>query len=285
MFTAAPAKINLTLDVLGRRPDGYHSLRSVMQSVSLCDRLSVVLNESGSVRVFCDRPDVPCGPDNTACRAAEAFFRAAGRHGAGADIAIEKQIPSRAGLGGGSADAAAVLRALNRLCETKFSLSRLQEIGLSAGADVPFCVGGGTSLAEGTGGRLTPLRSLPDCGIVICKPSDGVSTKDAYDALDAFGAPPPDDTGPMRAALEQANLPAAAAALGNSFERAQRGTGTAAIQRELLSAGALGACLTGSGSAVFGLFHSREEAGRCRDALAGRFKEVFCCFPLKLMCL
>ena len=283
MFVEAPAKINLTLDVLGRRPDGYHELRSVMQSVSLCDRLSVAVNGTGRVRVFCDQPDVPAGPENTVFRAAEAFFRETGLSGRGAEIAIEKRIPSRAGLGGGSADAAATLRALDRLCGTGLTRRELAGIGLSAGADVPFCVGGGTALAEGTGERLTPLPPLPPCGIVICKPADGVGTKEAYDALDASGAPPSDDTGPMLEALGRGDLPSAAGALGNGFEKAAPAgeTEAAAMERAMLAAGALGVCRTGTGSAVFGLFRGAAEAARCRDLLAVRCGGVFCCFPLR----
>lgn len=281
MFIEAPAKINLTLDILGRRPDGFHELRTVMQSVSLCDRLSVCVNGTGEIRVFCDRPEVPRGPENTVFRAAEAFFQETGLSGRGADIAIEKRVPSRAGLGGGSADAAAVLRALDRLCRTGLTLRELTEIGLSAGADVPFCTVGGTALAEGMGERLTPLPPLPSCGIVICKPADGLGTKEAYDALDASGALPSDDTGPMLEALEKRDLPSAAGLLGNGFEKASRTTETAEIEKAMLAAGSLGACRTGTGSAVFGLFPGREEAARCRDLLAAGYGEVFCCFPLR----
>ena len=281
MLVEASAKINLTLDILGKRPDGYHELRSVMQSVSLCDRLSVTLNGTGKIRVFCDRPDVPTGPENTVYRAAEAFFRKTGLIGKGADIAIEKRIPSRAGLGGGSADAAAVLRALDRLCGTGLALCRLEEIGFSAGADVPFCIAGGTVLAEGRGERLTSLRTLPPCGIVICKPADGVGTKEAYDALDASGAPPSYGTGPMLAALGEENLMSVADSLGNGFEKAARKEKTARIECEMLAAGAIGACQTGTGSAVFGLFRGESEAAECRDRMAAKYEDVFCCFPLE----
>lgn len=280
MFLEAPAKINLTLDVLGKRPDGYHELRSVMQSVSLCDRLSVTVNKTGRVSVFCDRPDVPLGPDNTVYRASRAFFRETGLSGTGVEIALEKRIPSRAGLGGGSADAAAVLRALNRLCGTGLSPQKLAEIGLSSGADIPFCVSGGTALAQGTGERLTALLPLPPCGIVLCKPADGIGTTEAYNALDAAGTAPSDATGSMLTALADGDLDRVARSLGNGFEQAATSLETAAIENALLACGAIGACQTGTGSAVFGLFRSVGDAARCRDLLARRYTEVFCCRPL-----
>lgn len=162
MKDAAYAKINLSLDITGRRADGYHTLRTVMQSISLCDTVTLLEGDAGKIEVICSG-GAPCGKGNTVYRAAEEFFRRTGKKGS-ASFRIEKRIPAQAGLGGGSADAAAALRLLNRRFQTGLSAENLREIGLSAGADVPFCVEGGTALAEGIGEKLTVLSPFRNAG-------------------------------------------------------------------------------------------------------------------------
>jgi 4-diphosphocytidyl-2C-methyl-D-erythritol kinase len=277
MQSLAYAKINLTLDIAGKKTDGYHLLRMVMQSVSLCDRLTLTQGAPG-IRLRCGRADVPCDESNTVYKAAAAFFAYSGKLSC-IDITIEKNIPSQAGLGGGSADAAAALHALNALYHTGYSVETLCKIGLQAGADVPFCVLGGTALAEGIGERLTALPPLPHCFLVICKPPVGVNTKRAYalaDSLRVAGM----NTEPMLEAIRSGSLSAAASALGNDFERVVRLKDVESIKQVLCLAGALGACMTGSGSAVYGIFEEKSAAAACKAELAEEYAEVFLCEPV-----
>ena len=162
----AYAKINLTLDVLGKRPDGYHHIESVMQSVNLRDIVTVRQREKG-IAVRCSRPGVPCDQSNTAFKAARAFFEASGLSEQGIEIEIQKGIPMEAGLAGGSADAAAVLLALNRMFDEPLNLEQLSFAALQVGADVPFCLVGGSMRAEGIGEKLTPLPQMPNCHLLL----------------------------------------------------------------------------------------------------------------------
>jgi 4-diphosphocytidyl-2-C-methyl-D-erythritol kinase len=281
MKDAAYAKINLSLDITGRRADGYHTLRTVMQSISLCDTVTLLEGDAGKIEVICSG-GAPCGKGNTVYRAAEEFFRRTGKKGS-ASFRIEKRIPAQAGLGGGSADAAAALRLLNRRFQTGLSAENLREIGLSAGADVPFCVEGGTALAEGIGEKLTVLSPLPECWIAVCKPPEGISTREAYAAFDAPGRAETGSgsTGRLLAALKTGSLPDAAAGLGNMFEAGNAPGSVRAIKARMASAGALGACMTGSGSAVFGLFGGETAARQCADGLRGLFPQSFLCRPIR----
>lgn len=165
----APAKINLALDILGRRPDGYHELRMVMQAISLCDTVTAAEGGSG-FHLLADGFAVPGGKKSLEQQAAEAFFAAIGRPMPPLTVHLKKVTPAYAGLGGGSADAAALLRCLRRQYAPEMTTEELRAIGLTVGSDVPFCVSGGTALAEGRGERLTMLPGLPDCRIVLCKP-------------------------------------------------------------------------------------------------------------------
>ena len=172
------AKLNLSLDVLGARPDGFHDLRMVMQSVDLHDDVTVTLDDTGTCRAETNRSYLPCGADNVAVRAAQVFLARAGLT-CGVHIRLHKRIPVCAGLGGGSSDAAAVLRALERLTGAGFTRTQLEEMGAEIGSDVPYCVAGGTVLAEGRGERLTPVTPMPRLPVVICKPDFPISTPGA----------------------------------------------------------------------------------------------------------
>ena len=169
----AYAKLNLTLDILGKRPDGYHELRMVMQTVSLCDDVTVTLTDGTGVVCRVAGAELPCDERNLAVKAANAFCEALGYHG-GIDITLTKRIPSEAGMAGGSADAAAVLCVLRDLIAPTLTDERLEEIGARVGSDVPFCVRGGTQLAEGRGERLRKLPDMPECVFVVCKPEFSV---------------------------------------------------------------------------------------------------------------
>ena len=188
MEVQAPAKLNLTLDVLGKRPDGYHDLRMVMQTITLADRVVLEPTGRGEVRVQSDLSFLPGGEKNLAGAAALRFYEALGRDCGGLDIALTKRVPVCAGMAGGSSDAAAVLRALNELEGSPFTREELCCIGEQVGSDVPYCVMGGTALAEGRGEVLTPLPALPACLFVLCKPRFSISTPALFRSLPVLTA-------------------------------------------------------------------------------------------------
>ena len=185
MEVRANAKLNLTLDVLGKRPDGYHDLRMIMQSVELADVLNLEYNETGELRVCTNLHFLPNNDKNLAAQAALRWWEARGEKPRGLDIAIEKRIPVCAGMAGGSSDAAAVLRALNARERSPLSPAEVARIGERVGSDVPYCVIGGTALAEGRGELLTHLPPLPHCWVVLCKPEFSISTPALFAKIDS----------------------------------------------------------------------------------------------------
>ncbi len=273
----APAKINLTLDIVGRREDGYHLLESVMQTVDLCDTVTVAYADDGEIYLSCDG-GIPCDTTNTAYRAA-ALFREKTKTTDGFIITVEKRIPSQAGLAGGSSDAAAVLVALNVLTKANLSSDALCEIGASIGADVPFCIRGGTVLCTDIGTELTPLSAIPPCTVVIAKPQDGVSTPEAYRLLDTADRLEHPDTDGMCRAIARGDLIGLSETVGNSFERPLNLPHTARIRRQMEEYGAIASALSGSGSAVFGLFDDDAAANRATAALLPDYPQTFLCRP------
>ena len=254
----APAKINLALDILGKRPDGYHALRSIMQTVSLCDTVELAEGGEGftlSMAGFAP----PEGRKTLEQRAAEAFFARLGREMPPLTVAITKRTPAYAGLGGGSADVAALLRILRDRYAPKMEDAALETIGAEVGSDMPFCLRGGTALAEGRGEILTDLPPLPDCWIVLCKPPFPIPTPTLFARADSVAIRHRPDIPGMRKALENGDLEGVAGRLGNVFEEVLPPECGAvfAIRDALLAAGALGAGMSGSGPTVFGIF--REE--------------------------
>ena len=184
MKVKAYAKINLTLDVTGKREDGFHTLDTVMQSVSLYDELELARVDEPGVHLLCSKEYLPVDTKNTAYRAAQYFLERCGLREEGVSISIRKRIPSRAGMGGGSADAAGVLRGLDELYSTKLGIPALMELGAQVGADVPFCVHGGTCRCTGVGDILEPVPAMPDCFLLICKPPAGMRTPRASALID-----------------------------------------------------------------------------------------------------
>ncbi len=264
LTVCAYAKINLFLSVGPRRSDGYHDLASIFQRISLCDEIQIAKSGDGGISFTCSDPALPCDENNLAVRAAKAFFSALGRS-FGVKIHLEKRIPSQAGLGGGSADAAAVLSALNELANFPFSQSELAKIGATLGADVPFCIYGGAMTANGIGEILVPCAPLCDVFLVIAKGNAGISTKDAYQALDARGVAECRSYDAMVVALKSCDIDAICASLFNDFE-----TVTdihLPLKDALLTHGAKGALMSGSGSAVFGIFADKACAQRCALSL------------------
>lgn len=274
----AYAKLNLSLDITGKREDGFHTLDTVMQSISLCDRVTLTPTEEPGIRLRTNRSYLPADKKNTAFRAASLFFESCGLQNEGLEISIQKKIPTRAGMGGGSADAAAVLLGLNRLYQAGLSLSALLELGKEIGADVPFCLHGGACRCTGIGEILEPVPPLPSCFLVICKPPAGMSTPRAFALLDTLPPARTCSTAKMVAALEAGDLRQVGKSLSNRFDEAMRLMQVREIKKILLSAGALGAMMTGSGSAVYGIFESEDAAKGAGELLKAR-GEVFFARP------
>jgi 4-diphosphocytidyl-2-C-methyl-D-erythritol kinase len=261
MNVKAYAKLNIYLDILGKRPDGYHEIETVMCAIDLADDVSVEISQGDGIFITCDTPGIPLGERNTAHKAARLFSEA---HGVKRriDIGIVKRIPVMAGLGGSSADAAAVLNALNALFGKPFSLAELLALGAEAGADVPFCIHGGFMRGTGTGTTLeevTPDSALRDCAFVIVKPESGCSTREAYALWEAEQPPRVQWRGSIGHTY-------------NVFEKLYNNAETARLKAELLRLGASGAALTGSGSAVFGVFGDLREAQNALSGLNERVK-------------
>ena len=267
----APAKINLALDILGRRADGYHELRMVMQTVSLCDVITVEEGGTGFTLLTGEAFSLPADKVSMEQRAAEAFFAALGVPVPPLTVRLEKNIPAFAGLGGGSADVAALLRCLRRLYAAGMPDEALRAIGLTVGSDVPFCVSGGTSLAEGRGERLTDLPPLPVCQIVLCKPDFGIST------------PKRPDIAGLTAALQGGELTGVTDRLCNVFEEflPERYREVFRIKEILLAHGALNAAMSGSGPTVYGIFESAAEAQRAAEVLKKSYQQTYVAKPVK----
>ena len=280
MEIQAFAKLNLTLDILGKREDGYHDLRMVMQSITLADTLTLEENQGEGLRVSANLRFLPTGEKNLAAAAALRFWEALGREQEDLDIRIEKRIPVCAGMAGGSSDAAAVLRALNQRAGDPFSPKELARLGEQVGSDVPYCVLGGTALAEGRGEVLTPLAPLPRCWVVACKPDFPISTPELFAQADRVKLRRRPDTAGLVAALEAGDLGGVARRMYNVFEDvlpARLYTRVAEIKNDLIQCGALGANMSGSGPTAFGLFDRLEAAQEARACLAQRYRDTFLC--------
>ena len=274
----AYAKLNLGLVVEGKRENGYHDLDMVMQSVSLYDTITMARLEEPGIRFSCDAPGIP-GMDNLCVRAVNAL---AGWVGAPLPVAIalEKRIPAQAGMAGGSADGAAVLAGLNQLFALGLPEEELLPLAAGLGADMPFCLTGGTKRVRGFGERLLDLPPLPDCVILAAKPGEGVPTAESFARYDALEEKPCLSVDPLVRALLEGNLRRAAGALCNGLECC---AGLDAIPRlvgKMEEMGALGSRMTGSGSAVFGVFAGEREALACRDALGEDAAFAALCRPV-----
>lgn len=278
MEVRAHAKLNLTLDVLGRRPDGYHDLRMVMQSVALADVLTLEESGDGELRVRTNLHFLPNNEKNLAAQAALRWWEARGQVPRGLEIAIEKSVPVCAGMAGGSSDAAAVLRALNQMEGAPLSLREVAKIGERVGSDVPYCILGGTALAEGRGEILTPLPPLPRCWAVLCKPEFSISTPALFAKIDSVRLRCRPDTQGVVAALEAGDLHGVARRMYNVFEDAlpeRQRARVNDIKNVLIQCGALGASMSGTGPTAFGLFDDEGLAREARERLADWGGEVF----------
>ena len=282
LYEGAFAKINLTLDVLGKRPDGYHDIRSVMQAISLRDDIEIDIGTGKPWRLLCDKEDIPTDENNLAWKAAKLFFDTTGEDPDGIEIRITKRIPAQAGLGGGSADAAAVLRALNRHYDAPFSLPALAELGGQIGSDIPFCVLCGTALAEGRGEKLRPLNPMPDCIFVVCKPEFSVSTPELYKVIDKKAIAKRPDHRAMESALLAGDLGAVAQNLCNVFDPivTEQHLELNYIKSIFNSYGAVGYQMTGSGSAVYCIVDNFEFAAVICNMLRDNYPNVYIAKPI-----
>ena len=272
----AYAKLNLSLDVTARRDDGFHELAMLMQTVSVCDVLTLSLTETGGVTASCNLHFIPTDERNLAVRAAQRYLEAIGESGCGVQIRMEKSIPVGAGMGGGSADAAAVLRGMNRLFHGRMGREELESLACAIGSDVAFCVAGGSALARGRGEILTDLPPLPDCLFVIAKPDFSISTPELYKKLDSVALRRHPDTAGLLEAMEQGSLREVCRRMYNVFEDVpdRRMRTVREIKGTLLDHGALAAMMTGTGSAVFGVFEDPAGAEAARRALEKEYR--FC---------
>ena len=272
----AYAKINLVLNIGDLRPDGYHDIQTIMQSLELHDDVTVEQTGGTGITVTASVDTIPTDESNLAAKAVKAFAAKTGVPADGLSIHIEKRIPVAAGLGGGSIDAAATLRALNVLYETNLSVDELAEIGIEVGSDVPFCVHGGCAYVEGKGDMVVPTTPMPQCIIVIGKPDLAISTEKMYQRFDQAELPQrADHTPEIMLGLRWENLKAVAESVGNAFEQVlmKNERNTVDMMKEVMNQfGTLGTAMTGSGPAVFGIFDNELYARVASETLRQRLK-------------
>lgn len=275
------AKLNLGLNVLGALPDGYHEMEMIMQSCSLYDDVRVTLTDDGSFRAQSNLYYLPNDERNICVKAAKLFFEEIGESKYGVRIDMKKTIPIGAGMAGGSSDCAATLRGLNKLTKANFSADKLRKLGIKLGADVPFCIEGGTCLAKAKGEELTKIAPMPDCYIVICKPKFSISTPSLFAKIDDRPAGNQPDIAGIIKAMEEKNLKETAEKMANVFEDVLPETYSEIfdIKAKLMQKGALGALMTGTGSAVFGVFESKKTAEKAKYTLAEKYKDTHMARP------
>ena len=282
LYEYAYAKLNLTLDVLGKRSDGYHDLQSVMQTISIRDDIEIDIETGVPWKLECDKEGIPTDERNLAWKAAKVYCDTMKVDPNGITIRITKRIPSEAGLGGGSADAAAVLRALNRHYDNPLSILALAEIGAAVGSDVPFCVIGGTAMVEGRGERLRKLPDMPDCVFVVCKPDFSISTPELYKKIDETTIAKRPDNAAMESALLAGDLGKVSENLCNVFDPLVTAEHLELnyIKSIFNSYGSAGQQMTGSGSAVFAITQEFEYAAVICDMLKTNYPQVFIAKPI-----
>ena len=282
LYEGAFAKLNLTLDVLGKREDGYHDLQSVMQTISVRDDIEIDIGTGKPWCLKCDKEGIPCDERNLAWKAAKIYFDTLKKDPDGIEIRITKRIPVEAGMGGGSADAAAVLRALNRHYGEPLSIGALAELGAQVGSDVPFCVICGTAMVEGRGEKLRKLPDLPDCIFVICKPEFSVSTPALYQKLDESVIGKRPDNRAMESALLAGDLEKVCHNIYNVFDPVVTADHAELnyIKSLLHQYGAAAYQMTGSGSAVFAIVSEFEIAAVLCNMLRENYPQVFIAKPV-----
>lgn len=282
LFEPAFAKVNLTLDVLGKREDGYHDIRSIMQTISMRDDIEIDIGTGKNWKLLCNDERIPTDERNLAWRAAKVYLDRVGKNPDGLEIRITKRIPVEAGLGGGSADAAAVLRALNKHYGEPLSILALAELGSFVGSDVPFCTIGGTAMVEGTGERVRKLPDMPDCIFVVCKPDFSVSTPELYNKIDQVTIAKRPDNAAMESALLAGDLGKISENLCNVFDPVVTADNLELnyIKSIFNSYGSVGQQMTGSGSAVYAITPDFEFAAVMCNMLKPNYDQIFIAKPV-----
>lgn len=262
----AMSKVNLGLDVIRRREDGYHEVRMIMQTLNLCDELTIARREDERIVITCNLEDLECDENNLIYKAAKKLMDAAGVT-SGLDIHLQKNIPVAAGMAGGSTDAAATLTGVNELLGIGFSVDKLKEIGVTIGADVPYCIEGGTQLSEGIGEILTRLKPAPQCYVLVAKPHVGVSTKYVYENLHVDTIKRHPDIDGMLEGIENNDIHEVAKTMENILENVteKKYPVIKELKDIMLGEGALNSLMSGSGPTVFGLFEDEEKANKALE--------------------
>ncbi len=274
----APAKINLSLDVTGIDERGYHLLDMIMQTVSLFERVTITKKDE-EITLSSNARYIPTDSKNVAVKAAILFFEHTGIQG-GCHIHIKKTVPIKAGMAGGSADAAGVIVGLDKLYGTNLTREQMCEIGAKAGSDVPFMIMGGTKRVQGVGDIIKPCPAMPRCYLVICMPEKGVSTPAAFANYDRLGEKTIVETDKLVEAMEADDIYSVARYMVNDLEKAAASEDTQPIKEALIQQGAIGSVMTGSGAAVFGVFDSEEKAKAACEYFRSRVRSVFIAKPV-----
>ena len=282
LYEGAFAKLNLTLDVLGKREDGYHDIKSIMQTISLRDDIEIDLGTGKPWKLLCDKEHIPTDETNLAWKAAKLYFDTSGKDPDGLEIRIVKRIPVQAGLGGGSADAAAVLRALNNHYGAPLSLPALAELGAQIGSDVPFCVLCGTAVVEGKGDRIRRLPNMPDCIFVICKPEFSASTPELYAKIDEKEIANRPNHQAMESAILGGDLVGVVNNVCNVFDPivTEDHVELNYIKSVMNSYDGVGMQMTGSGSAVFAIVGEFEAAAVICNMLKDNYSQIYIAKPV-----
>jgi 4-diphosphocytidyl-2-C-methyl-D-erythritol kinase len=275
MKEKAYAKINISLDIVGKREDNYHLLKMIMQNIDLYDEIAINKIESG-IKLKCNKSFIPTDSRNLAYKAADAFIK---RYNLseGVYINIKKNIPASAGLAGGSTDCATVLKIMNRLFDVNANEKELMEIGVGLGADVPYCIKGGTALCEGIGEIITELKPFKGHILILVKPPFSVSTKDVYSSFDINKVRIHPSTKLLIEAIDQNNLNFVAANMKNLLENVtiNNNRSILTIKEKMIRYGAIGSMMSGSGPSVFGFFDDMLKAQKCYDEMKKIYREVF----------
>lgn len=275
MRTKAYAKVNISLDVVGKREDGYHLLQMIMQSIDLYDEISIE-KQGEDITIKCNKPYVPTDERNLAYKAAK-LFKEKYKISSGVNIYIKKNIPVCAGLAGGSTDGATVLKIMNSLFNVNASYEELAELGLKLGADVPYCIKGGTALCEGIGENVTELKSFKDKIIVLVKPPFGVSTKSVYQEFKLEKVKNHPSTDLLIKGIENDDLKLICSNMKNLLENVtlRKHKILIDIKEQIRSYGALGVMMSGSGPTVFGFFDDMLKAQKCFEKMREKYNDVF----------
>lgn len=271
------AKINLSIDVLGKRTDGYHLVEMIMQTIDLFDIIKIFSLEEDIIEIESNSNDIPLDSSNIVYKAVD-LIKEKFNIKKGAKIYIEKNIPIAAGMAGGSSNAAAILVGLNKIWELNLNQNELKDLGLQLGADVPFCIEGGASLAENIGEQLTKIDGLTqDTFILVCKPELFVSTKDIYEAIDSKIIDKRPDNKLLIKLLKENNVRQLSREMYNVLEEVtkEKYPVIEEIEKVMMDNNALGSMMSGSGPTVFGIYDTREEAEKCKNILLKKFKQVY----------